>query len=360
MALTCFILQPQLLKLNKLLERKIMKKYQHIIFIFALGFLFQSCEILLMEEPPANTKNAVFEQIWKFADEKYSFFDYKKVDWNAVKAEFKPKVNENMTDEQFLKVCDEMLDKLKDGHVNIKTQFDRTRNWSFVYDSPQNYNNTILERNYFKDQEQYIGPFTFKDFNDVAYVYYESFSDGISAKDLDYIIEKAQSKKGIIIDIRDNGGGSKSNVDLIAERFCESKTKLGQSWTKNGKAHDAFYKEDSYLTPSSNVKKFLNKPIVILTNRSSYSASSFFTFTMKALPNVTQIGDITGGGGGIPAYTELSNGWVLRVSSTQTIDNKGFNIENGIPPNTKIDMSKADENLGKDTILDTALAFLRK
>jgi C-terminal processing protease CtpA/Prc len=317
-----------------------------------------ACEKAFMDDAPSNTNQAVFEQIWTFADEKYSFFDYKNVDWTAIKRKYQTRVNENMSDEDFLKVCDEMLDNLKDGHVNLETPFDYSRTWDFFLNYPVNFDKKIIERNYYKDKEQYVGPFEYMDFGDVAYIYYGAFSDNFSPEDLDYILEKAQSKKGVIFDIRDNPGGSKANVNLIASRFCKEKTNLGQEWFKNGKAHDAFRKTNISLSPSSK-KQFLDKPVVVLMNRQSYSAANFFPFTMKALPNVTLMGDTSGGGGGLPAFTELANGWILRVSSSQTFDNQGFNIENGVPPTIKVDMIKADMDKGIDTILERALKLVR-
>jgi hypothetical protein len=52
---------------------------------------------------------------------------------------------------------------------------------------------------------------------------------------------------------------------------------------------------------------------------------------------------------------QLSNGWMLRYSSTITTDAKDFNFENGVPPTVKVDMSKADADKGKDSILEKAL-----
>lgn len=336
-----------------------MKKIILYSIAFVAIFSFMACEKAFMEAEPATTKKAIFEQIWKFSDEKYSFFDYKKVDWKAVKTKYETRIKEDMTDEQFLAVCDEMLDNLKDGHVNIVTPFDRTRSWDFVLNSPTNFDKKLIERNYYKDKEQYIGSFEYMDFGDVAYVYYGSFSGDFSTADLDYIMDKAATKKGFIFDIRDNGGGAKDNVARIAERFCKEKTKLGEEWFKNGTTRDAFSKTTTYLTPNKDIKQFLDKPVVVLMNRQSYSAANFFPFTMKALPNVTLIGDTSGGGGGVPAFTELSNGWILRVSASQTFDNKGFNVENGIPPTIKVDMTKADSDKGIDTILERALKFIR-
>ncbi|MCB0638398.1 MAG: hypothetical protein KDC54_17330, partial [Lewinella sp.] len=66
-----------------------------------------------------------------------------------------------------------------------------------------------------------------------------------------------------------------------------------------------------------------------------------------------------GGGGGAPSYTELANGWTLRVSNTQLEAPDGFNVEDGIPPDVQVDMDEADRDEGKDTILERALELIR-
>jgi len=74
---------------------------------------------------------------------------------------------------------------------------------------------------------------------------------------------------------------------------------------------------------------------------------------------VRTLGDWTGGGGGTPASGELPNGWIVRYSSTQSFTPDGFNIEGGIPPDIKVDLTEADRARGKDTILERALAEIR-
>ena len=85
-----------------------------------------------------------------------------------------------------------------------------------------------------------------------------------------------------------------------------------------------------------------------------------FAAFMKGLKNVTLIGGKTGGGGGLPTATELSNGWILRVSGSKTFDRNGLNIENGIEPDININMTKADIDKGKDTILEEGFRQIRK
>lgn len=82
---------------------------------------------------------------------------------------------------------------------------------------------------------------------------------------------------------------------------------------------------------------------------------------MKSLPNVRIVGDITGGGCGMPFTSELPNGWTVRFSASPIYDSNGKLTEFGVEPSEgcKVDMTKADEDAGKDTILEHAFEVLR-
>ena len=89
-----------------------------------------------------------------------------------------------------------------------------------------------------------------------------------------------------------------------------------------------------------------------------YSSANFATLFFRALPNVTLIGDITGGGGGIPSYNELPNGWIFRCSSSIQTTPDGIITEGGIPPDIYESINSAGEN--KDGILERAIYEIQK
>jgi C-terminal processing protease CtpA/Prc len=195
------------------------------------------------------------------------------------------------------------------------------------------------------------------------YVNYRSFSDEVKETSMDYICKKANTKKGMILDLRQNGGGSVANIYNIAQRFIDKKVYAGLEFNKIGPKPTDLKQDSLILKPyktDSSFFKYSEKPIVVLTNRGCYSATNFFAMMAKEIPNVTVIGGKTGGGGGVPSTTELSNGWTLRVSSSVTLDIKGNNIEGGVDPDIQVDITLGDRNQNKDSILDAALKFIRK
>src|SRR5690606_33261728 len=106
----------------------------------------------------------------------------------------------------------------------------------------------------------------------------------------------------------------------LASFFTDVDYAAGTEKIKNGPNQNDFSEPKDLVIKHFDIEDsspFLGK-IALLTNRKSYSASSFFAMYMQANPRCILVGDQTGGGGGAPAYTELQNGWFLRVSATQT------------------------------------------
>ena len=79
---------------------------------------------------------------------------------------------------------------------------------------------------------------------------------------------------------------------------------------------------------------------------------------MKVLPQVTIVGDQTGGGGGIPVFGELANGWTYRFSGTQTIDLEGRQIEDGVLADVRVDLNPVNIARGEDNIITRALRVI--
>ena len=62
---------------------------------------------------------------------------------------------------------------------------------------------------------------------------------------------------------------------------------------------------------------------------------------------------------GLPFSSELPNGWGVRFSASPHLDAKKQQIEFGIDPDKKVDMSKEDENNDLDTIIEEARKMLK-
>ena len=330
------------------------------VFFVVLTLSTTSCERLFVEPNPVNTPTHNFNYLWQTINDKYTYLDYKKINWDSVKNVWQSRVSDTMNDAVLFRVLDSMLYNLKDGHVNLYASFNISRNWEWYLNYPDNYDPYLIERNYLRGFQRYTGALVnaFMDSNRIGYVRYNSFSSTISDFDIDVVISRFRDTKGIIIDVRSNGGGAIDNIDKIVSRFTKTKTLLLRESEKSGTGRTDFSTiTEKYIEPAGLAQ--YTKPIVILTNRRCYSATTFFVAAMLRLPNVKVIGDWTGGGGGAPSSTQLPKGWLLRYSATRTQMPDGFDIENGTPPTIKQDMLKADSDKGFDSILERALKELK-
>ena len=114
--------------------------------------------------------------------------------------------------------------------------------------------------------------------------------------------------------------------------------------------------EPYYLEPSSNVR--WHKPVCVLTNRSVYSAANAFAVWMHTLPNVSIVGDHTGGGSGLPMSSSLPNGWSVRFSACPMYDAQRQQTEFGIPADVPAALTDEATAQGIDPIIETARKVL--
>lgn len=337
-----------------------MKHFNYILFlIVACLFSFSACEKAFIEPDHEDNPHNNFDYLWKEIDENYSYFELKKVNWDSLHWVYKDQVRNNMSDQELFDLMSEMLFQLKDGHVNLTSSFDRTRYWEWYLNSPQNFDYNLLERNYLEGEHKISrgGTYQYRILEgNIGYVYVPSFSKSNYAN-IDLVVDEFKDTKGMIIDIRDNSGGEVINAEILASRFAD-KTRLYALWLwKNGPGHDDFTDEIPYYIVQGGKYIYLRN-VILLTNRSSFSAANDFTLMMKQFPHVTVIGDTTGGGGGVPYSSELPNGWSYRFPRTITLSPEGEHVEFGIPPDISVNMDSTSLMNGKDAILEKAFQLL--
>lgn len=332
-----------------------MKKY---IFIILSGFVCLSCEKALLDEDPKNDPQSNFDILWQTVNDKYSFFELKNINWDSVYTHYDPMVNSTTSDENLFAIMDSMLFALRDGHVNLISPFNISRNWEWYLKHPANFNYDVVERNYLGANHRIAGGIKYTRIDSVGYMYYGSFSSGFSLDNLKAVTDYFEGTKGVIVDVRDNGGGSLNNALALVQVFADTSKLALITVEKTGPNHNDFGNALGYTLGPLNDAHY-DGPVYILTNRSCYSATNFFAAAMQAYSNVTQLGDWTGGGGGIPIDFELPNGWRFRFSATMTFQPDNFNIELGVPPNKRQNNDPAINAGGTDQILERALTELR-
>lgn len=325
-----------------------------------------SCLLLSACHDSPDYKNTIegnFDALADIIDTHYCFFEDKDLDWQKIVGAYRELITPETNELQLFFICAQMLDELKDGHVNLTSRFSTSyyRNWWSEYD--QNFNLRTLEQYYLEFNWLTTNGLIYKRLpQEVAYIYYPSFSYTVSESSLDYVLALMLNSRGLIIDVRDNGGGALTNINTFVGRFIDEPYIGGYIQHKTGPGHNDF--SEPYpieYKPAEEGRIKWKGEIVVLTNRSCFSAANSFVSVMKGLPNVRIVGAKTGGGGGLPFSSEMPNGWSVRFSACPILDSEGNVIENGIEPTPGCEVNAPDEELaeGHDAILEFAINLLK-
>jgi len=310
-----------------------------------------------------DTATGNFEALWNIIDTRYCFFKEKNVNWNEVHEKYRTKISDKMTNRQLFDVLSEMISELRDGHTNLMSPYATSYYRKWWSDYPQNYNRRIIQQYYFNFNYQSIGEFDYGFLTEnIAYIHYASFESGLGAGNIDYLLSYFSAAQALIIDVRDNGGGNLTNVEDLVNRFIDSPILAGYIIHKTGPGHNDFSEPYPYhINPIGSGHISWNKPVVVLTNRSTYSAANNFVSIMKLIPGVTIAGSTTGGGSGMPFSSELPNGWGIRFSGSSILDGLGNTTEFGVEPSDgcAVDMDPEAAASGHDTILDFAIDLIK-
>lgn len=300
-----------------------------------------------------------FEALWKVVDEHYCFFGDKDIDWQKIYEEYRPQVNRRTTNYELFDICAEMLSRLEDGHVNLSSSFQTSYYRKWWSDYPQNYDERLVQQYYLGFNYLQVGGVYYAILpENVGYIRWGSFQSTLGEGNLDQILYHFRNCLGLIIDIRDNGGGMMTSAETLVSRFLSEKTLAGYISHKTGPGHNDFSEPYAfYYTPPGEDRITWHKPVAVLVNRSTFSAANHFTAVMKYLPSVYIVGDRTGGGSGMPLSLEIPNGWSIRMSACSLLDPKGVSTETGIEPTPgcKVDIDPQLATQGIDTMLDLAI-----
>ncbi|WP_162340619.1 S41 family peptidase [Cyclobacterium salsum] len=328
-------------------------------YFWILVFFLLSCEQWVLPTDPSPDPIEVFDRLWEDVNDRYSFFSHKAIDWEQVRETYRARVSDDMGQLELYELLADMLFELRDGHVNLSTGFNRSRNWDWYQEFPVNYDENLIEQEYLGTDYWISGPLLHQVLDEVLYVNYRSFAQRISESNLQVVVERAKRSRGVIIDVRNNGGGNLSNAELLASAFAEEEMEYARQRIKSGPGPEEFGPwEPMVLNPWE--EGTFTGLVVVLTNRRSYSATSFFAQMMKTLPNALLLGDQTGGGGGTPVFGELPNGWTYRFSATQTVDLENRQLEDGVLVDLRLDLDPAAMQRGEDNLIEAAISLLRR
>ena len=291
----------------------------------------------------------MFDHIYHSFLDYHPFFDLYDVKWRDLYSQYAPSVTPETTETELFWIIAKMLEPIDDGHTSISYQdnaFSGEKEAGFAKTASQmfygNFFYCLSEGNTEEDcthsipsylsvmseftatlEEHYsVSPLKFEGFdgyqlgygtlkNNIGYIqinqmlgYSAAFADILESGEfvfdkeveaihpiLDKVLTELDATNGIIIDVRVNTGGSDPVALAIAERFTEERTK---AFEKQRNVIGTWRElEATYLDPHDGVTYF--NPVVLVTGPETGSGAEIFTLAMRALPQVTHIGEPTAG-----------------------------------------------------------------
>jgi hypothetical protein len=371
----------------------------------------------------------VFEGFWNGMNNNYVFWDIDPTDWDQIYRDYRPKFAalDNLDldehwDENFQRAKTyfiEMTGELVDGHfslglkngdnvVEIAPFADRYyRRFGADYYDESTWENSglgkseIMEapmllntvQNYLPNEDERIGFFN-DDFgaavgkiplddgsNDgILYFYFTSFHllKNLEKNDNDDMLRvwnyfvtnlHAPDIKGVIVDIRGNGGGQVRDLSFLwGKMFSKGKHQIGYNKQKMGDGRLEFSPlMPFYLYGDPEIQRDLEIPLVLLVNNFSISCSETSALFVRSLPNGHLVGGTTWGGQGILTDNSIFNAGQfatlgINLSYTPSMQVLDLNRESfegkGIAPDYYVPFDYEKFSQGIDTRLEKAIEII--
>lgn len=319
-----------------------------LFFIPVLLFTVSSCRDEIVVK---NTPENVFLAFWNTMNDRYVYFEEKKINWDSIYTIYYPKAVASKDENELFSIMSEIVVQFKDSHLSLAKS--STEGAGYLSDSTSYYYRVPIMYYYgfmlyAKYYDQYFETDQYATKN-YAYVSYSSFA---FKQDISFVISTLDSlnfRDGLILDIRNNDGGYLDNALELASLFYAGEhTVLYKTPKMSPKINDFSNPIPVKYTGRNIVPGTV--PIILLTEAKTYSGGNFFAYIMKDLPNCITVGERTGGGGSPVMSEYLPNGWVLNYPYIKNFSSKGVNMENGLEPDVHVNYV-----LYKDTIIDIQL-----
>jgi hypothetical protein len=174
----------------------------------------------------------------------------------------------------------------------------------------------------------------------VGYLKFDAFEDAdLCAPTVAAAMTFLAGTRALIIDLRQNGGGSPKMVALVASYLFDRRTHLNDLWTRSTNATEEFWTQDSVAG-----RRFGGeKPVFVLTSARTFSGGEEFTYDLKTLKRATIVGETTGGGAHPVRGRRVGAHFTIGVPFARAINPVTHtNWEGvGVEPDTKVPAAEA-------------------
>ena len=186
--------------------------------------------------------------------------------------------------------------------------------------------------------------------NDIQYIRLSSFISKNAAGEIESILNNSSGMKGFIIDLRSNPGGLLTNAIYISDMLLR------------GGVIVSTVDRDSYKTTTrARMQQVTDKPIVVLINKGSASASEILSGALKDNHRATIVGEQSFGKGLVQEINKLPDEAGMNITIQRYLTPSGNDInKKGITPDVVVELTQEDAEAKKDVQLEKAVEILEK
>ncbi|MER6566081.1 S41 family peptidase [Streptomyces sp. NPDC001093] len=334
--------------------------------------------------PAPTDPRTTFDVFWRTFEENYPFFAQKHIDWHAVRDRYRPLVHKDTTKDQLFGILGEMVRPLYDAHVTV---VDGNRHFGQVRPGTEKPGpeldarvKTFIEARDLKDassrQDFGAGRITYADLpGDLGYLRISGFG-GYAGKDAPYTAEQAELDralntvltrrrterlKGLVIDLRVNGGGHDPLGIRIAERLTGTPYTAYAKRARNDPADPTRHTRPEPVPVVPAGAPRYTGPVAVLTGGSTVSAGETFTQALMDRPGRTvRIGQPTQGVFSDVMVRHLPDGLAFGLPNEEFLTRTGGTFDGtGIPPQlTEPVFTKEEFAKNRDSAFDRAVNLL--
>ncbi len=186
--------------------------------------------------------------------------------------------------------------------------------------------------------------------NDIQYIRLSSFISKNAAGEIESILNNSSGMKGFIIDLRSNPGGLLTNAIYISDMLL-----------RGGVIVSTVDRDHYKNTTRARMQQVTDKPIVVLINKGSASASEILSGALKDNHRATIVGEQSFGKGLVQEINRLPDEAGMNITIQRYLTPSGNDInKKGITPDVVVELTKENVEAKKDVQLEKAVEILEK
>ena len=301
---------------------------------------------------------AAFDEGWEAFDRDYAgFVELPELDWERTAKEYKALLRNVDTTYGLAALLSDMLAQLQDLHVWVKDGDDYLP--QYTRERPLNANWNATKAALADVHEEGRNLLWGRTTDGIGYLGVHGLNDQQLSDHVDGALEQLKDTRGLIVDLRFNGGGDELLARSIAGRFVDEPHVYSKNRYRSGPKHDQLGPVlDRVVEPRGPWR--YEKPVVCLFGRKTLSSAESLALMFAQCPQVTTLGSPTGGSSANPRRLELDCGITVNLPRWLDLTPGGTPIERrGVPPQVEFEFDASEFTDKRDPVLEAALSQLR-